>query len=174
MGYCGLCIWVAAHYASQSKHRLVPITNLPPVSILKPLKGTDPEMYESFRSHCVQDYADYEILFGVSDANDPAAELVGKLQHEFPQRAIRLVLCDQKLGANGKVSSLAQRGAVAKYNALRVNDSEIPVAPDYLRTVITELQAPNTGLVTCLYRGIPANTLASRLESLGISTDFAP
>ena len=174
MGYCGLCIWAAARYASQSKNRLAPITNLPPVSILKPLKGTDPEMYESFRSHCLQDYADYEILFGVSDVSEPAAELVGKLQHEFPQHAIKVVLCDKKLGANGKVSSLAQLVAVAKYDALLVNDSDIRVAPDYLRTVITELQAPNTGLVTCLYRGISANTLASRLESLAISTDFAP
>src|SRR5262250_1525821 len=59
---------------------------LPPVSILKPLKGTDPEMYESFRSHCLLDYPEYEIIFGVSEVDDPAAELVRRLQAEFPQR----------------------------------------------------------------------------------------
>lgn len=147
---------------------------MPRVSILKPLKGTDPEMYESFRSHCVQDYPEYEILFGVSDANDPAAALVQQLQHEFPQRAIRLVLCEKNLGANGKVSCLAQLAAVARYEFLLVNDSDIRVQPNYLRTVLTELQQPNTGLVTCLYRGIAAGTIPSRLESLGISTDFVP
>src|SRR5438270_13905065 len=102
MGYCGLCIWAAARYASQSKHRLAPITSLPPVSLLKPLKGTDPEMYESFRSHCHQDYADYEILFCVSDVSEQAAQLVGKLQHEVTRHAMKAVLCDKILGAKGR------------------------------------------------------------------------
>jgi ceramide glucosyltransferase len=174
MGYCVLCIWVAVRFSFQAKRRMTQMSALPPVSILKPLKGTDPEMYASFRSHCLQDFPSYEILFGISDANDPAVALVEKLQREFSDHAIRLVQCKQNLGANGKVSSLAQLAAEAKYGILLVNDSDIRVAPDYLRTVITELQVSNTGLVTCLYRGVPANTIASRLEALGISTDFVP
>ncbi|HZQ17200.1 MAG TPA: bacteriohopanetetrol glucosamine biosynthesis glycosyltransferase HpnI [Terriglobales bacterium] len=172
MAYCALCIWAAARFASQSKRALTPAIDLPPVSILKPLKGTDPEMHESFRSHCIQDYPEYEILFGISDASDPAAALVEKLQREFPHRAIRLVLCEKKLGVNGKVSSLAQLAAEAKYQILLVNDSDIRVTQDYLKAVVTELQEPGVGMVTCLYRGVPAKTIASRLESLGISTDF--
>lgn len=174
MGYYVLCIWAAGRYASESKRSLSQIPDLPPVSVLKPLKGTDPEMYESFRSHCLLDYPGYEILFGISDAKDPAVELVEKLQHEFPHCAIKLVRCEKNLGVNRKVSSLAQLAAEAKYGVFLVNDSDIRVAPDYLRTVISELHAPNTGLVTCLYRGVPANTIASRLESLSISTDFVP
>jgi ceramide glucosyltransferase len=174
MGYCGLCIWAAARYASGSKRSYAQVGDLPPVSILKPLKGTDPEMYESFRSHCLQDYSQYEILFGVSDTNDPAVELVKELQREFPQHSIRLMHCEKNLGVSGKVSTLAQLAAEAKYDVLLVNDSDIRLAPEYLRTVITELLSPNTGMVTCLYRGVPANTIASRLECLGISTDFAP
>jgi ceramide glucosyltransferase len=174
MGYCVLCIWAAERHVGESKLPSPPASDLPPVSILKPLKGTDPEMYESFRSHGLQNYPEYEILFGVSDANDPAAALVEKLQREFPRQFIRLVRCEKKIGANGKVSSLVQLAAEAKYGVLLVNDSDIRVAPDYLRTVITGLHSPNTGLVTCLYRGVPAKTLASRLESLGINTDFVP
>src|ERR1700680_213070 len=135
MGYCVLCIWAAARYASQAKGSSAAIADLPPVSILKPLKGTDPEMYESFRSHCLQDYPEYEILFGISDANDPAAALVEKLQREFPSRAIRLVRCEKNLGANGKVSSLVQLAAAAKYHFILLNDSDIRVGPDYLQTV---------------------------------------
>ena len=60
-------------------------SRLPPISILKPLKGTDPEIYESFRSHCLQDYPEYEIIFGVSDPDDPAIESVKELQREFPR-----------------------------------------------------------------------------------------
>ena len=131
-------------------------------------------MYEGFRSHCIQNHPEYEILFGISDVNDPAAALVEKLQREFPDRTIRLVLCEKNLGVNGKVSSLAQLAAEAKYQVLLVNDSDIRVTKDYLRAVATELQEPGTGMVTCLYRGVPARTTASRLESLGISTDFVP
>lgn len=174
MGYCILCIWAAGRYGAEAKLASAQISDLPPVSILKPLKGADPEMYESFRSHCLQVYPRYEILFGLSDANEPAAALVERLQREFPNQTIRLVRCEKNLGANGKVSSLAQLAAEAKFEIFLVNDSDIRVAPDYLRTVITELHLPNTGLVTCLYRGVPAKTLASRLESLGISTDFVP
>ena len=170
--YCALCIWVGVRFAAQRRRSSAEGKAPPPVSMLKPLKGTDPEMYASLRSHCLQNYPEYEILFGVTDLNDPAIQVVGKLIDEFPERAIRLVRCDKELGANGKVSSLAQMAAVATHDFFLVNDSDIRVEPDYLRTIITELQEPGTGLVTCLYRGVPAGTLASKLESLGISTDF--
>jgi ceramide glucosyltransferase len=147
---------------------------LPPVSILKPLKGSDVEMYEALRSHCVQDYPECEILFGISDANDPAIPVVEKLTREFPERNIRIVRCEKQLGANGKVSTLAQLVPGATHEIFLVNDSDIRVEPGYLRTVVTELQRPDTGLVTCLYRGAPAATLGSKLEALGISTDFVP
>jgi len=146
----------------------------PPVSILKPLKGTDPEMYESFRSHCRQDYSDYEIIFGVSDAGDPAANLVNKLQAEFPQRKIHLVYCDQTLGSNIKVSNLVQMLPHAHHEYLIVNDSDIRVPPDYLRRVLAPLTDVNIALVTCPYRGVANETLGSQLEALGISTDFMP
>jgi ceramide glucosyltransferase len=156
--------------------------NFPAVSILKPLKGVDPEIYESFRSHCLQDYPEYEIIFGVRDPNDDAVASVRQMQQEFPQRAIHLVVCPEKLGANVKVSNLEQMLRTARYEYLLVNDSDIRVEPDYLRRVIAPLAAQPTapapdsdkhvGMVTCLYRGIAAPTLGSRLESLGISTDF--
>ena len=149
-----------------------PTQALPPVSILKPLKGTDPELYECFRSHCLQDYPEYEIIFGVSDANDPAEASVTQLQREFPQRKIRLVICPKLLGANVKVSNLAQMLPAARYEHLIVNDSDIRVQPDYLRRIMAPLANEKVGMVTCLYRGEAAATLGSRLESLGISTDF--
>jgi ceramide glucosyltransferase len=156
--------------------------SLPAVSILKPLKGIDPEIYESFRSHCLQDYPEYEIIFGVSDPDDEAVASVRRLQQEFPQRAIQLVVCSEKLGENVKVSNLEQMLQNARYQYLIVNDSDIRVQPDYLfriiapvtdRSVGFESSAPSpVGMVTCLYRGKAASTLGSRLEALGISTDF--
>jgi len=146
----------------------------PPVSILKPLKGVDPEIWESFCSHAEQDYTEFELIFGVSDPADPACDVVRRLQAKYPARAIRLVVGERILGANVKVSTLAQMAPEACYDVLLVNDSDIRVAPDYLRQVVAPLRDPQVGLVTCLYRGVAAATIGSRLEALGISTDFAP
>jgi ceramide glucosyltransferase len=169
-----------------------PLTQLPPVSILKPLKGVDPEIWESFRSHCDQDYPDYELIFGVSDKGDPAIELVRKLQTEYPNHQIKLIVCQKILGTNVKVSNLAQMLPAARHEILLVNDSDIRVPHDYLRRIAppladmassgpagegaraTQAHATQVGLVTCLYRGIAGKTLGSRLEALGIATDFVP
>jgi ceramide glucosyltransferase len=131
-------------------------------------------MYENFRSHCLQDYPEYEIIFGVSVADDPAIALVEKLKSEFPQCAIQLVICPKQLGTNVKVSNLAQMLPQARYDYLIVNDSDIRVEADYLRRLLIRLSDSGTGLVTCLYRGVPNSTPGSLLESLGISTDFCP
>jgi ceramide glucosyltransferase len=177
LGYYVLCLYGAARFVGDRKaaDRSVRPTPscLPPVSILKPLKGIDPEMYESFRSHCLQDYPEYEIIFGVSDADDSAIVFVERLKIEFPQIPIRLVLCMKSLGANTKVSNLAQMLTEANYNHIVVNDSDIRVEAGYLRSVATPLIDPKIGLVTCLYRGVASASLGSRLESLFISTDFS-
>jgi ceramide glucosyltransferase len=172
--YYLICLWSVRTFLRerQADVSVRPTQFLPPVSILKPLKGTDPDIYESFRSHCLQDYREYEIIFGVSDANDPAVKIVQKLQQEFPGRAIRLIVSANQLGANVKVSNLAQMLATATYDHLIVNDSDIRVEPDYLRRVIAPLADESAGMVTCLYCGVAAPTLGSQLESLGISTDF--
>jgi len=156
----------------------LPDSQLPPLSILKPLKGVDPEIWESFCSHCEQECPEFQIqiqmIFGVSDPADPAIEVVRKLQSKYPNREIELIVCDRVLGPNIKVSNLVQMLPAARHELLLVNDSDIRVPPDYLRKVITPLADASVGLVTCLYHAVASPTLGSRLEALGISTDFVP
>ena len=172
--YYLLCLWSASTFLREREagEGARPTRALPPISILKPLKGTDPEIYESFRSYCLQDYPEYEIIFGVSDPKDAAIESVKALQREFPDRRIQLLVSPKILGANVKVSNLAQMMTEARYQHLIVSDSDIRVEPDYLRRVTAPLADSRVGMVTCLYRGVSAATLGSRLEALGISTDF--
>jgi ceramide glucosyltransferase len=147
---------------------------LPPVSILKPLKGIDPEIWESFCSHCEQHYPEFQLIFGVSDANDPVIDTVRKLQAKYPHVPIELIVCNRVLGANIKVSNLLQMLPSARHEILLVNDSDIRVARDYLQNVVAPFADHSVGLVTCLYHGVPGPTLGSRLEAMSISTDFIP
>jgi ceramide glucosyltransferase len=169
--YFVIAIWSAKRWQRERRER--PRSSFtPPVSILRSLKGLDPHMYLAFRSHCLLDYDEYEVLFGVSDADEPALKLVKKLQEEFPMRQLRVVHCPQVLGPNGKVSNLAQMLPQARYKHIVINDSDIVVPRDYLRSVMAPLAQPGAGMVTALYRGIAGETLGSRLEALGLSADF--
>jgi len=147
---------------------------MPAVSLLKPLCGLDPQAYENLRSHCVQDYPDFEIIFGVADPEDPILSIVRQLIREFPSVPIKVVVCERQLGMNFKVSNLLQMLPAARHDCLIINDSDIAVPGDYLRRVVAPLADAEVGMVTCLYRGVPASTIGSRLESLGISSDFVP
>lgn len=170
--YFALSMWAALRYFRETRHdRLA--TFLPPVSILKSLKGIDPQMYAAFSSHCVLEYPDYEVLFGVSDPDEPALALVHDLQRDYPHKKLRVIVCPATLGLNGKVSNLAQMLPQAAFEHVIINDSDIVVPPDYLQGVMAPFRDPNVGMTTTLYRGIPGKTLGSKLEALGISTDFA-
>lgn len=182
MGYF-LAVLVAAQVYLRERRAALPLF-APSVSILKSLKGLDPGMLDAFRSHCRQSYpGDYELLFGVSRLDDPAAAAVTQLKAEFPYLPIRLIECPQRLGANGKVSTLAQLAPYANHEFLLVNDSDIAVSPRYLERTMGPFAPPKqpgenpgepVGLVTALYRGRAHGTLASRFEALAIATEFQP
>jgi ceramide glucosyltransferase len=169
LAYYFICLWSALGISRQKE--LVASGSLPPVSILKPLCGAEPELYQALLSHCTQDYPEYEVLLGVGDPADSAVPIAEHLAHEFPDR-VRLVVCSEALGTNRKVSNLIQMLAQARHGHLLINDSDIHVAPDYLRRIFAHFEDPAVGLVTSLYRGRASATLGSRLEVLGISTDF--
>jgi ceramide glucosyltransferase len=143
-----------------------------PVSILKPVHGRDPHFYDAIRSHAVQDYPEFEILFGTRDPDDPARADIERLQREFPALHIEMIVAPTD-AANAKTGVLAQLARQARYPVLLINDSDIAVGPGYLRAVTERLAGPRVGLVTCLYRA-EADSSAGRAEALGIATEFAP
>lgn len=144
----------------------------PPVSILKPVHGVDPHFYEAIRSHAVQDYPEYEVLFGVSGPEDPAIPPIRQLMREFPGLPVRLVVASTR-APNQKVAVLIELARHARHPILVINDSDIEVPSDYLRRLVGPLEDPEVGLVTCLYRG-QAESWAARFEALAIATEFAP
>jgi ceramide glucosyltransferase len=172
VAYFAIAVYAATRFLSDST-QVFPNSRTPPVSILRPLKGLDPHMYAAFCSLCLLEYDEYEVLFGVRDLNDPSIALVEKLREEFPFRQLRLLHCPQALGLNDKVSTLLQMLPQAKYEHVIINDSDILVPRDYLRRVMSILAKPGVGMVTTLYRGLAGATLGSKLEAVGLSTEFA-
>jgi ceramide glucosyltransferase len=157
---------------SHRRHSADPARFSLPVSILKPVRGKDPEFLEAIRTHALQQYPEFEILFGIRRQDDPARAEVERLIREFPALRIRLVLCTSS-APNLKVGSLIDLAREARHPILIANDSDISVPPGYIRDVTAPLTDPAIGLVTCLYRA-EACDWPSRFEALGIATDFAP
>ena len=145
---------------------------LPPISILKPVRGLDPHFREAIQSHAAQDYPEYEIVFGVADLSDPAVPEIRKLIADFPERRVRLVQTST-VTPNRKVGALIDIAKEARYSLLLVNDSDVRVPGDYLRRIVGPLEDPSVGMVTCLYRG-SSDYWPGRWEALGIATAFAP
>jgi len=144
----------------------------PPVSILKPIRGLDPDAYENFASFCRQDYPEYELLFCVSADDDLVIPVLQKLVSDFPDRQIRVLFGASRGGSNDKVVKLARLVSEAQHEVIVINDSDVRVQPDYLRTIAAPLANPKVGAVTCFYVPTEEKTLAESLQTIGMSSDF--
>jgi ceramide glucosyltransferase len=146
----------------------------PPVSILKPIRGLDPEAYENFASFCRQDYPDYEIVFCVSGYDDTAVPVIERLMREFPEHKIRVLYGAGRVATNDKVAKLARLVSEAAHEHVVISDSDVRVRPDYLRAVVGPLKNPKTGATTCFYLPLEDRTFTDGLQSVGMMSDFYP
>jgi len=146
----------------------------PPVTVLKPVRSDDGQLYANLRSFCEQDYPAYEILVGVRNSDDPAVAVVERLVCEFPDLDLSCIVTGAPIGGNRKVSTLDALSHHARYDTLVVADADMRVGPDYLRAVVAPLADPAVGLVTCLYRGVATGGLASNLGAMFINEWFFP
>lgn len=157
-----------------ARQNVQPSNFTPPVSILKPVHGLDAGAYDNFASFCRQDYPDYELLFCLGSATDPALAVLEKLKQNFPERSIRVLFCSGRAASNDKVAKLSRLASEAQHEYLVISDSDVRVAPDYLRSIVAPLANSTIGAVTCFY--VPTEgtepTFASRLQSIGMLSDF--
>jgi len=171
--YLLLALWrVAMSRFDTALPRAASPSFLPPVTVLKPLCGAEPRLYECLRSFCEQDYPDMQIVFGVGDSGDGAIPVVKRLIAEFPGRDLALVIDGGVHGSNLKVGNLVNMARLAKHDIIAVSDSDILVARDCLAQFVTPFADPSTGAVTCLYKAAPASGLASKLGALFINDWF--
>lgn len=144
----------------------------PPISVLKPLAGLEEGLEENLRSFFEQDYPEYQILFAVRDAGDPAAAVVRKLLREHPERDAELIVAGEPEFPNAKVWSLSRMAERARHEVLVISDSDIRATPGYLRGIAADFADPRVAVSCCPYRVIPGNAWWSQLEALTINTEF--
>jgi ceramide glucosyltransferase len=158
----------------RSRQGAPPSARLPPVTVLKPLCGAEPGLYENLRSFCQQEYPEFQIVFGVRDRDDPALAVVARLLAEFPSLPIDVVVDPRQHGSNRKVSSLINMLGRARHDVLVMADSDAYVGPDYLKSVTAPLLDRKVGLVTCIYHGEPTPRIWSRLGAMYVNEWYMP
>ncbi len=156
----------------QRKANLADPSALPAVTVLKPVHGAEPNLERNLESFFLQDYPNYEIVFGCRNSEDPALIAVSNLRAKYPHIPVRIVLSGHPVWPNAKVYSLSKMIASSTNDYFVISDSDINVRPEFLRNVITPLLEPANGLVTCMYQGVPAGDFWSGLEALGMSIEL--
>ncbi len=150
----------------------VPADLFPPVTLLKPLYGIEPNLRANIASFFDQEYPTFEIIFGVRRLDDPALAVVEEVRRDYPSVPVQIVISGEPTEANAKICSMRKMYAAAHYDYLIISDSDVQVQSNYIREVVADLLDPDVGMATCLYRGATAGGLWSRLEALGMSVEM--
>jgi len=147
-------------------------TFLPPVSVLKPVHGDEPDLEQNLSSFFQQDYPEYEILFCARHSDDVGLAAARRVASRFPNVQARILTCGEPPWPNARTFSLEIMRRDAHYPILVTSDSDVRVGPDYLASVVAPLADPNVGMVTCLYRGVTRHGLWPQLEAMGMSIEM--
>jgi ceramide glucosyltransferase len=158
---------------AQADARATPTPSLPPVTILKPVHGMEEQLAANLESFFQQDYPNYEVIFGVRDADNPAGKIADEVRARYPNVPSRLIVSGPPAWPSAKVFALGKMIAASSRPYFIISDSDVRVTPDFLRNTIPPLLDPKVGLVTCMYRGIPASDFWSWLEALGLSVEMS-
>lgn len=170
-GFLGL-LFVASFRFRRRRVPQVAAEQYPPVTLLKPLCGMEPNLRANIASFFDQEYPEFEIVFGARSADDPALAVVEEVRKDYPFVPVRVVISGEPTAANAKICSMQKMYATARYDYLVISDSDVQVKPSYIREVVAELLDPQVGMVTCMYRGATSGGLWSRLEALGMSVEM--
>ncbi len=145
-------------------------TPLPPISILKPLKGLDDNLFDNLVSFCTQDYPEYEIIFSIQDHNDPAYKVARKIKDKYPEKDISIIVEKCDIGLNPKVNNLIPAYKASRYDYVLISDSNVMVGKDYLMEIIKHMKVPDVGLVSNVIKGVGCSSIGSIFENLHLNS----
>jgi len=145
---------------------------LPFVSLLKPLHGAEPQLEENLESFFAQDYPDFEIIFAVDLEDDAALPIVRRVMARHPERPSQVIVQGEPPWPNPPAYSFFTMAKVARAQILVTSDSDVMVESDYLRQVVPPMLHKNTGMLTCVYRGLNAGGFWSLMDAIGMSVEM--
>jgi len=178
--YALLCLWALFHFRRQERsHEALKaysqaFTAWPPVTILKPVCGLEKHQRENLRSACIQDYPEFQVVFSVQDASDPALPLLYELQKEFGSERITVAVENIQSGTNGKINNMIGGLRHARHDVLVISDSDVRLNPDYLKTIVAPLGKTDVGCVCTFYKAVCADVWYEKIELLTLNADFIP
>jgi len=176
--YAVLCLWAVIRFRYEARlHKALKAGSgstaaWPPVTILKPVCGLEKHQRENLRSACVQDYAEFQVVFSVQDADDPALPLLYELQKEFGTERVTVAVENFRAGTNGKINNMIGGLRHARYDALVISDSDVRLNPDYLKTIVAPLGKADVGCVCTFYKAAGADAWYEKVELLTLNADF--
>jgi ceramide glucosyltransferase len=142
----------------------------PGVSVLKPLKGLDDNLFDNIESICLQDYPVYEIIFSLQDHNDPAYKVARKVKEKYPEKDISIIIERCNAGLNPKVNNLIPAYSAAKYEYILINDSNVMPEKNYVTGIMKHMGDPQVGLVSNLIKGVGGRSVGSILENIHLNS----
>jgi ceramide glucosyltransferase len=172
--YCGMVLVGALRFARRKRREdRIPAEFLPPISVLKPLHGSEPDLEENLRRFFELDYPEFELIFCARLAEDTGLRLAQKVAEAYPAVRARFLTCGEPRFPNAKMWSMAALAKAAAFETLVTSDADARVTPDYLRRCVQELANPQRELASCLYVGRTSGGLAAQLDAVGKSVEMA-
>jgi ceramide glucosyltransferase len=172
--YCGMVLAGAVRFARRKRREeRRPVDFLPPVSVLKPLHGTEPDLEENLRRFFDLDYPEYEVLFCARHEGDEGLRMARRIAAEHPEVRAKFLTCGEPRFPNAKMWSMAMLAEAAAYDTLVTSDADARVSRDYLRRAVQELADPRMELASCLYVGRTMGGLAAQLDAVGKSVEMS-
>jgi ceramide glucosyltransferase len=167
-----MATWASIHFLRRTKFIA---SRHPSITVLKPLHGIEPELYENLTSFCTQAYrGPVRIIMGAHDPADPALAVAARVKAEHPEHDIVIVGDTRLHGANRKVSNLINMAAHAEGEVVVISDSDVRMPSDGLDQIVATLESPDVGMIYCLYRGRPTISVWSQLAAMDVNFRFAP
>ncbi|MBV9437857.1 MAG: bacteriohopanetetrol glucosamine biosynthesis glycosyltransferase HpnI [Acidobacteria bacterium] len=170
--YLGLVLVAVRRFSIRRRQWLRAAPHLAPVSVLKTVHGLEPDLEPNLESFFRQDFPEFELLFCAREAGDPALQIAQRLAQKYPRVRTRILTCGQPPWTNAKLYSLERMRKEAAHDLFVISDSDVRVAPDYLREIVKPFANPKVGMTTCMYRGLPAGGFWTDLEALGFSVEM--
>ncbi len=169
-----LCVITFLLFKARSSNFAQSLSEWPPVTILKPVRGLEKNQRNNLRSACMQDYPDYQVVFSAQDPDDPVIPLLNEIQKEFGTGRVTVVIESLSVGPNGKINNLLGAFPHVRNDVLVISDSDVYLRPDYLKTIIAPLSDPEVGYVCTLYKSVGAERWFEKMEMLTFNADFTP